>query len=242
MIRLFVTDSLGSGAEFVLGRDQAHYLATVMRQGIGAEVLLFNGRDGEWQARLTAVDRRQVRLRAERQTRPQASPPDVELIVAVIKRHRLETLAEKAAELGARRVRLVFTERTNAERVRLDRLIAIATEAAEQTERLDVPAIEAPVKLAALLEDWGDRRLLYCDEGGQAPPILDALGGPGLAGASWSILIGPEGGFSPAERTRLRTLPAVLAVGLGPRVLRADTAAMAALALWQARLGDWGKV
>ena len=145
---------------------------------------------------------------------------------------------EKAAELGARRVRLVVTERTNAERTRIDRLSAIAAEAAEQTGRLDVPEIVEPVKLAKLIEGWdASRRLLFCDEAGDAKPVLAAL--DGAPPAPWAILIGPEGGFSPAEREALRNLPYATPATLGPRILRADTAAISALTLWQAAQGDW---
>ena len=157
--------------------------------------------------------------------------------MAVVKKARVETIVEKAAELGARRVRLVLTKRTNADRIRLDRLDAIAEEAAEQTGRLDVPLVDDPVKLDALLDGWdASRRLMFCDETGGAPAVSslrDSGEGP------WSILIGPEGGFSPEEGERLRSLPFTTAVSLGPRILRADTAAIAAMTLWQAAVGDW---
>jgi 16S rRNA (uracil1498-N3)-methyltransferase len=156
--------------------------------------------------------------------------------VALVKRPRLETIVEKAAELGARRVRLVVTRHTNADHARLPRLQAIAVEAAEQTGRLDVPQIVEPVKLDRLLDGWGsERRLMFCDEGGEARPAIDALKDEG----PWAVLIGPEGGFSPEERERLRGEAFVTPVSLGPRILRADTAAISALTLWQAALGDW---
>jgi 16S rRNA (uracil1498-N3)-methyltransferase len=238
MIRLFIPHPLEAGAELALDRDQSHYLASVMRQGIGDQVALFNGRDGEWLSSVTAVTKRAVALRADSQTRPQTPGPDLDLMVAVVKRGRVETIVEKAAELGARRVRLVLTERTNADRARVERLTAIATEAAEQTGRLDVPRVDEPVKLAKLLKDWEPgRRLLFCDEAGDAAPILEALGGQPTG--PWAILIGPEGGFSPAERAMLRALPFATPASLGPRILRADTAAISALTLWQAALGDW---
>jgi len=159
-------------------------------------------------------------------------------VIALVKRARLETIVEKAAELGARRVRLVITERTNAERTRVDRLAAIATEAAEQTGRLDVPEIAEPRKLDALLADWpAGRPLMFCDEAGDAPPALAALAGR-EGGGPWAVLIGPEGGFSPRERALVRQLPGAVPVSLGPRILRADTAAIAALTLWQSALGD----
>lgn len=238
MIRLHILHDLSAGAEMALDHAQSHYLASVMRQAVGDEVLLFNGRDGEWRAAITAVTKRAVGLRAVALERPQTMGPDLDLVIALVKRGRLETIVEKAAELGARRVRLVQTERTNADRARVERLTAIATEAAEQTGRLDVPQIAEPVKLAKLIEGWeAGRRLLFCDEAGDAAPILEAL--KGQPGGPWAILIGPEGGFSPAERALLRGLPYAVPASLGPRILRADTAAISALTLWQTALGDW---
>jgi 16S rRNA (uracil1498-N3)-methyltransferase len=237
MIRLFTPHDLSAGARLSLEADAARYLVSVMRRGVGDEVALFNGRDGEWRASLAVVAKRAVQLEVHAQTRPQDQGPDLDLIVAVVKRSRLETIVEKAAELGARRVRPVLTARTNAETVRIPRLQAIATEAAEQTGRLDVPQILPPVRLDALLSGWEDgRRLMFCDEGGDAQPALQALAGQ--PAGPWAILIGPEGGFSPGERARLRGLAYAVPVGLGPRILRADTAAISALTLWQAALGD----
>jgi 16S rRNA (uracil1498-N3)-methyltransferase len=170
--------------------------------------------------------------------RPQAEGPDLDLVVALVKRARLEAIVEKAAELGAQRVRPVITERTNADHTRVDRLQAIATEASEQTGRLDVPEVLEPVKLEKLLGGWeAGRRLLFCDEAGDAKPVLEAVRGD--AGGPCAILIGPEGGFSPKERAMLRGLPYATPASLGPRILRADTAAVSALTLWQAALGDW---
>lgn len=237
MIRLFTDSALAAGGGVVPTVDQARYLTSVMRKGVGDDVLLFNGRDGEWRASIAEVSKRGCRLALVEQVRPQASGPDLELIVALVKRGRLETIVEKAAELGARRVRLVVTRRTNADHTRLARLEAIATEAAEQTGRLDVPEIIQPVKLEKLLDGWdAGRRLMFCDEGGEVEPVLDALKPEGEA---WAILIGPEGGFDAEERAHLRSLPFVTPVSLGPRILRADTAAISALTLWQASLGDW---
>ena len=237
MIRLHVTSSLSVGAAVAPTLDQSRYLTQVMRLKAGDDLLVFNGRDGEWRASIAEVLKKGVILRAEEQVRPQTCGPDLELIVAVVKKARVETIVEKAAELGARRVRLVLTKRTNADRIRLDRLDAIAEEAAEQTGRMDVPAVDDPVKLDALLDSWqAGRRLMFCDETGGAPAIA-ALGAAGAG--PWSILIGPEGGFSPEERERLRALPFTTAVSLGPRILRADTAAIAAMTLWQAAVGDW---
>jgi 16S rRNA (uracil1498-N3)-methyltransferase len=238
MIRLFVPQALSQGAALGLEEGQSRYLAAVMRQGVGDEVLVFNGTDGEWRAEVTAVTKRAVTLTAQARVRDQTRGPDLDLVVALVKRARLETIVEKAAELGARRVRPVITERTNADHTNVARLQAIATEAAEQTGRLDVPEIFAPVKLERLLADWqAPRALLFCDEAGDARPVLNVLAGAGTG--PWSILIGPEGGFSPAERERLRGLDFAVPASLGPRILRADTAAISALTLWQAALGDW---
>lgn len=237
MIRLYVTSDLSPGAAVAPTLDQSRYLTQVMRLGVGDDLLLFNGRDGEWRAEVAEVLKKGVILKAVEQTRPQVFGPDLELIVAVVKKARVETIVEKAAELGAKRVRLVMTRRTNTDRIRLDRLDAIAEEAAEQTGRLDVPVVDDPVKLEAVLDGWEDgRRLMFCDETGGAPAVgaLTAAG-PG----PWAILIGPEGGFSPEEGERLRGLPYATAVSLGPRILRADTAAITAMSLWQAAVGDW---
>ena len=250
MIRLFVPDALSEGGAVTPSPDQTRYLVGVMRLQPGAELLLFNGRDGEWRAAVEAVGKRDCTLSVKARTREQALPPDLDLVVALVKRAPLETIVEKAAELGARRIRLVLTRRTNADHTRVDRLQTIAIEAAEQTGRLDAPEVMAPVKLDALLDAWPEgRRLMFCDEAGDDPaaewggaegrarPALQAL--VEAAPQPWSVLIGPEGGFAPEERARLRGLSFVTPVTLGPRILRADTAAIAALALWQAAQGDW---
>lgn len=237
MIRLHVHGDLKAAAPVAPTLDQSRYLTQVMRLKAGDDLLVFNGRDGEWRCTVADVLKKGVILRAEEQVRPQTLGPDLELIVAVVKKARVETIVEKAAELGVRRVRLVLTKRTNADRIRLDRLDAIAEEAAEQTGRMDVPVVDDPIKLDALLDGWETgRRLMFCDETGGAPAVSslrDAGEGP------WSILIGPEGGFSPEEGERLRSLPFTTALSLGPRILRADTAAIAAMTLWQAAVGDW---
>jgi 16S rRNA (uracil1498-N3)-methyltransferase len=238
VIRLFVTEDLAASATVEPSREQAHYLTTVMRLDVGEELLVFNGRDGEWRARLAEASKKGCRLEVVALERPQTGGPDLDLIIALVKRARLETIVEKAAELGARAVRLAITERTNASHANVARLSAIAIEASEQTGRLDTPSIAPPQKLAAILDGWTGRPLLFCDEAGDAPPVAVALAAA-TEGGPWAILIGPEGGFSPAERARIRQTPGVLPVSLGPRILRADTAAIAAMSLWQARLGDW---
>lgn len=237
MIRLFVPNDLSAGAGVVPTVDQSRYLTSVMRLTVGAELLLFNGRDGEWRATIVEATKRGCLLKAEALTRPMQVGPDLDLIVAMVKRGRVETIVEKAAELGARRVRLTVTRRTNVDFVKLGRLDAIAMEAAEQTGRLDVPEVLDPEKLDRILDDWDPaRRLVFCDEGGDARPAIEALAGTGAPAA---ILIGPEGGFAPEERERLRGLSFVTPVSLGPRILRADTAAISAMTLWQAAAGDW---
>jgi 16S rRNA (uracil1498-N3)-methyltransferase len=237
--RLFVAADLAAGAAVPLSTAQAHYLADVLRLKGGAEVAVFNGRDGEWSARVAAGGRRDRSLVAGALLRPQASEPDLWLCFAPIKHARIDTVAEKAGELGAAVLQPVLTQRTNVTRVNRARLAANALEAAEQCERLTVPEVREPVSLPRLLGDWpADRKLLFCDESGAGLAIADVLAAEPRGGA-WAILVGPEGGFAAEEQALLRALPAARAVSLGPRVLRADTAAIAALALWQALLGDW---
>jgi 16S rRNA (uracil1498-N3)-methyltransferase len=241
MIRLFVPDDLSLDVALVLKPEQARYLTSVMRLGLGEEVALFNGRDGAWSAKLSLITKKACQLTIERQLAAQTEGPDLDLIVALVKRGPLETIIEKATELGCRRICLITTRRTNAGHVNLERLQAIATEAAEQCERLDVPQVLSPQPLESLLAGWDTRRLMFCDEAGDAKPVLSALEGQGAGqeAGPWAVLIGPEGGFAPEERVRLRALEAVVPVTLGPRILRADTAAISALSLWQAALGDW---
>ena len=235
-IRLFIDHPLAEGQGIELNPDQAHYLSSVMRQGAGDEILVFNGRDGEWLARIAQLARRGGTLEPLRPTAPQLDPPDLWLVFAPIKKARTDFIVEKAAEMGAARILPVQTDHTNAERIRQDRLQAHAVEAAEQCGGTFVPEVGALVPLPRLLDGWdGARRILWADE---------ALAGPaqalaGLPRGPWAILIGPEGGWSESERARLRGMDCVLPVALGPRILRADTAAVASLALWQAALGDW---
>lgn len=235
--RLYVQDPLGPDLRVPLDRDRAHYLKNVLRRGLGDEVGLFNGRDGEWLGGIAEFARNGAVVGLERQRRPQAAGPDLWLAFAPIKRARIDMLAEKATELGCSVVWPVMTRRAEAQRVNTARLAAIAIEAAEQTERLDVPEIREPVPLARLLAGWpGERTLFVCAEAGAARPIAEAVRA-GI-GRPAGFLIGPEGGFDPAELDQLRKLPFAVAVGLGPRLLRAETAAIAALACWQALAGD----
>jgi len=236
--RLFVSDDLGPGAELALDPGQARYLTTVLRRRLGEPVTLFNGRDGEWRAVISGQDRKRLRLTVADLLRRQTAVPDLWLVFAVLKRGPTDLLVEKATELGAAELRPVFTARSNALRVGLDRVRTRAVEAAEQCGRLDVPAIREPEPLDRLLAAWpAGRALLFCDESGRAPPVGQVLAAarPG----PWAILIGPEGGFSPAEREDLAARADVHAAALGVRTLRAETAAIAALALWQAVIGDW---
>ncbi len=240
MIRLFVDQDLAAGQSLPLRPDQIHYLVNVMRQSDGAAIHVFNGRDGEWRGVLVEPRKKVFAVRVDALVAPFSLGPDLDLYVAVVKRGRLETIVEKAAELGARRVFAVVTERTNSARLNLDRLNVIAIEAAEQTGRLDVPRIIGPTPFAKALREMEDnRRLMFCDEAGDAPPAAEALAGLAPASEPWAVLIGPEGGFSPSERARIRARDGAVPVSLGPRILRADTAAIAALTIWQSVLGDW---
>ncbi len=248
--RLYVAPDLVLGEDIPIDGDQAHYLTRVLRLGVGDPVRLFNGRDGEFEASVSAVTKSTARLALTKRMREQAGVPDLWLLFAPLKKARTDFVVEKAVELGAAEILPVITERTDADTVRVDRLSRIAIEAAEQTERLDVPPVREAAKLKPLLAGWNHKRLLlYADEAGdeqgrpwggeagKAGPIADVLGA--LSDGPAAILIGPEGGFSPAERKWLRERPFVRPVGLGPRILRAETAAVATLALWQALRGDW---
>jgi len=235
-IRLFIDHSLAQGQDVVIGADQAHYLSSVMRQGPGAEILLFNGRDGEWLARIERLGKREGALAPLRQTAAQMNPPDLWLVFAPIKKARTDFIVEKAAEMGAARILPVQTDHTNSERIRQDRLQAHAVEAAEQCGGTFVPEVADLVPLSRLLDGWDTtRRILWADEAlvGPAETLSGLLRGP------WAILIGPEGGWSESERARLSAMECVTRISLGPRILRADTAAVASLALWQSELGDW---
>lgn len=243
-VRLYVKADLGPGASVGLSPGQAHYLKHVMRMETGAALALFNGRDGEWLGRIEALRRGWCSVGLTRRRREQAREPDLWLVFAPIKRARIDFLAEKATELGVAALWPVFTRNTVISRVNTERLRANAVEAAEQSERLTVPEVFEPVALADLIARWPqDRRLVVCDETGAARPIAEALGAErrrgGGAAAGWALLTGPEGGLARSELDALDELPFVTRVALGPRVLRADTAALAALACWQALIGDW---
>jgi 16S rRNA (uracil1498-N3)-methyltransferase len=235
-IRLYVDQALAQGQAVAVNADQAHYLFNVMRLARGAAVSLFNGCDGEWRAEVAEAGKRGGILICTEQTAPLRLPPDLWLAFAPIKKARTDFIVEKATELGAARIIPVQTRHTNAERIRQDRLQAHALEAAEQCGATSVPEVSDLTSLDKFLTTFPtERKLLWCDEAmvGQAPALS------GSRGEKWAILIGPEGGFSADEQQRLRALPQIHPTALGPRILRADTAAVAALTLWQAALGDW---
>lgn len=238
--RLFVNAPLASNGALALTHGQAHYLGNVMRIRVGDRVAVFNGRDGEWLATVESLGKGKGCLIVDRQTRLQEAEPDLWLAFAPLKKTRTDFMVEKACELGVSRIMPSFTRRTASNRLNVDRLRATATEAAEQCERLSVPYVADPVAMEHLLAEWpAERRLLALVETSDGQPIAEALSNRSLAG--YGILVGPEGGFVAAELDLLDKLPFVIKVGLGPRILRAETAAVAALACWQAIAGDWRK-
>lgn len=244
-VRLFVAADLAAGGAVDLASEQAHYVSRVMRLSIGDRLLLFNGRDGEWLAEIAETTKTRVGVRIERKTREQAPEPGPWLAFAPLKKAETVFLVEKATELGVERLMPVVTRRTASERVNVPRLIANAVEAAEQCERLTVPVVDEPVTLARMLADWPRERTLFVgDEQGGGEPLIEVLmasRAPEIA-PSHGFLIGPEGGFEREELDGLRYLPFVTRVGLGPRILRAETAAVTALACWQAIVGDGAKL
>lgn len=240
-IRLFTAAPLSAGAEIPLTEGQAHYLHAVMRMAAGDEIALFNGQDGEWTATLTETGKRRATARADRLLRPQTDEPRPGpwLLFAPLKKDATDMVVEKATELGASRLVPVLTRYTNAARVNTERLSANAVEAAEQCERLSVPAVAEPEKLDRLLDGWTpSRHLLVMDETGAGRDVAGVLADL-PAGADAAVLIGPEGGFEKSELELLHRYPFVIRVTLGPRILRAETAALAALTCWQALRGDW---
>ena len=243
-VRLFVDQPLRQGREIAVGGGQANYLTRVMRLQSGDAVRLFNGRDGEWLARISAIGRGWCELLVSALLRAQHTEPGPALAFAPLKKEPMHVLVEKATELGAERLLPVVTRNTAAERVNLDRMRAHAVEAAEQCGRLTIPEIPEPTGLDALLDHWPERcPLLFMDERGSGQPIADAIAmcagwSPGLPSPP-GILVGPEGGFAVEEADALSALGFVVPVSLGPRILRAETAALAALACWQAFAGDW---
>lgn len=242
--RLFVCEDLAPGVVVTLDGKPAHYLLNVLRMTAGDRVAVFNGRDGEWTAVIVVADRRRCELSPERQARAQQAEPGPWLLFAPIKKTGVDLIVEKATELGAARLWPVLTERTQSGRLNPERLRARAVEAAEQCRRLSIPDIAEPMALGALPGRWpADLRLIVLDERGTAPPLAAVLRAvardqPALPPG---FLVGPEGGFAASELDALIALPFVSAASLGPRILRAETAALAALACWQALAGDWGR-
>ncbi len=242
--RLFVDAALAEGGELPLEREQANYLVNVLRLKPGADVLIFNGRDGEWRAQLAASGKKGAKLGILARTREKTAAVDLHYLFAPLKHARLDYMVQKAVEMGASRLSPILTRHTQAERVNLARVRANAIEAAEQCGILDIAEIAEPVKFDAFVRAWKpDRLLVFCDEDAEVKdPVaaLSAARGGGIAGQlAVSVVIGPEGGFAEDERAALLALPNVIRLALGPRILRADTAAVAALALIQAVLGDW---
>jgi 16S rRNA (uracil1498-N3)-methyltransferase len=236
--RLFVKSPLRAGAEIPLETDQAHYLRNVLRLNQGDKLLVFNGRDGEWLAELGAIGKKKAEIRTLHQSRPQDAGPDLHYLFAPLKRARLDYMAQKATEMGASVLRPVITGRTVAERVKVERLSANAIEAAEQCGILRAPEVREPETLGKVLAGWDEARLLiFADEAAPGAAPLEVLSAQ--APRPLAVLIGPEGGFEPEERAALLAKSFVLPISLGPRVMRADTAAVAALALVNAALGDW---
>jgi 16S rRNA (uracil1498-N3)-methyltransferase len=237
--RLFVDSPLGPGLAVALSPAQSHYLAGVMRRAVGDGLLLFNGRDGEWRAEISELVRgRQAAAVVVEQTRDQAAEPDLWLLFAPVKRTAVDHMARGATELGVSALMPVVTTHTNAKRLNIDRLRTIAMEAAEQCGRLTVPACADPVPLARRLAEWpAERRLLLCDESGGGAPVSEALSQ--AAPGPWAVVIGPEGGFAEAEIDAMAALKQTVRVSFGSRILRVETAALAALSCWQALVGDW---
>ena len=239
--RLFVDADLAQGGEVALNKDQSLYLAAVLRKSVGDEVVLFNGRDGAWLCRLTSDSKKSVTLTVVEEVAAQTEKSDLWYGFAPLKNERLDYVIQKAVEMGAGTIQPVMTQYTQVHRLKTERLHANAIEAAEQCEVLSVPTIADEITLERLLSDWptehADRKLIFADEGEASSSPVEALAA--LKGQKIGLLIGPEGGFSDAEREKLHSLPFVVPISLGPRILRADTAAVAAMAVIQAIIGDW---
>ena len=237
--RLFVDAPLASGARIALSREQANYLLNVLRLAAGDSVIIFNGMDGEWRAEVADTGRKAASLDVVEALRAQQAGPDIHYLFAPLKHARLDYMVQKAVEMGAARLRPVLTRRTQAQRVNLERMRANVIEAAEQCGILTLADIEEPLPLEKALAQWPqDRLLVFCDEDAAMADPVAAIRHRAAPGAPIAVLIGPEGGFDPAERAQLMRMEQTLAISLGPRILRADTAAVAALALVQAAVGD----
>lgn len=241
-IRLYVDMPLQQEVVVELPKDQAHYLHTVMRVAVGSIVLLFNGRDGGWQSKIVEISKKTVLLLPMLCIESQSAPPDVWLVFAPIKKGRLDYMVEKATEMGVAKIVPMATEFTNFSKVKIEKMQANAVEAAEQCERLDVPEVTEIQSLKTLLKTWPEgRHIMFCDESFSDITALEALLSVDKKATKkpWAIFIGPEGGFSETERTLIKARPETTVVSLGPRILRADTAAVVAMSLWQTALGDW---
>jgi 16S rRNA (uracil1498-N3)-methyltransferase len=237
--RLHVPESLNEARDIVLTLQQGHYLTAVMRLAGGDPVRVFNGRDGEWLAYIATAAKKVVSIRCEKRLADAAPPPDIDYLFAPLKHARLDYAVQKATELGARRLSPVITARTVAGRVNLARMRANAVEAAEQCNLVYVPEVHEPRQLAVVLAGWEQSRvLIYCDE---SAAVGDPVAALRVLATPAAVLIGPEGGFTPEEKAQIVSLPSVTAISLGPRIVRADTAGVAALALVQATIGDWRK-
>ncbi len=234
--RLFVATTLAPDLAITIEGPQAHYLSRVMRAAPGDVVVLCDDQTGEWAAEVTQANKRHVLLTIQTQLRPREPVPDLWLCAALLKKPNFDVVLEKATELGVARIQPLVTRRCVADKLNEDRARIIVTEAAEQCARTALPQITAPLRLDALLREWpADRALFFADENGGEPAAQAFAAHPGPA----ALLIGPEGGFDDAERAAVRALPQARAIGLGPRILRAETAAIAALALWMGTAGDW---
>ncbi|SCA57172.1 Ribosomal RNA small subunit methyltransferase E [Candidatus Terasakiella magnetica] len=241
IIRLYIDSPLIEDGLIELPSDQAHYVNNVMRLKVGDKLALFNGREGEWSATITQARKKNCTLQVGKKTRQQESCPDLMLVFAPIKKQRLDFIMEKATELGVSRFQPVITKRTIVSKIRTDRLHAQTIEASEQCERLNIPEVLEAVSLPQLIQDWSkDRTLFVLNEHGGSKPILEGLQQfVGKSCGPCAFLVGPEGGFDPSELDLLEKLQNVVPLSVGPRILRADTAALAAISCWQSVLGDW---
>jgi 16S rRNA (uracil1498-N3)-methyltransferase len=236
LARLFIPDALSAGILIDLAQTQAHFLHAVLRKRVGEPVRVFNGKDGEWLADISQLSKRNAQIKILEHIRPHTSAPDIWLLFAPVKKDRTRFIVEKATEMGVSCLRPVITDRTTGN-VRMDKMQAHILEAAEQTERLDIPTAHEPIKLTDILASWdAARTLIFADEGGKGVAAATALA---KISEPCAFLIGPQGGFSEEERNMLHALPYVSVIDLGPRILRADTAVVATLAIWQALSGDW---
>ena len=238
LTRLYIKADLSRGQGVSLSEALRHYLINVLRRKSGDTLRLFNGKDGEWRAQISELSKKSVSIEVLERLRAPKACPDITLCFAPVRKHRNAFVAEKATELGVSRLQPVITARTQFPKINLDKMRAQIIEAAEQTERLDIPVLSAPISLAAMMDDFKDHMIFFADEAGGAMPAIEAIrlhAGPAV------ILIGPEGGFTDQEREMLRGLDNVAALSLGPRILRADTAALSVLTLWQSVHGDWSQ-